>query len=98
MKEKFEEYLIKSGYKILTPSGKPSTVYDYIKRIDFVCETEGKSWNELYKEIKYILPQYESGGEKETIGSKSHNAVRCALRCFYDFSQNESAKKKEKNH
>jgi hypothetical protein len=32
----FRDYLISEGYKQTTPSGHPSTVYDYCKRIEFV--------------------------------------------------------------
>jgi len=31
MLERFKTYLIKKGYSEFTPSGKPSTVYDYIR-------------------------------------------------------------------
>ena len=40
MKEQFCQFLINKGYKVVTPSGNPSTVYDYLKRIDKVCEWE----------------------------------------------------------
>lgn len=85
MKKEFEQYLIDRGYKTHTPSGNPSTVYEYIKRIDFVCETEHTNWFGLSQMISKVLPQYEIGGTKEYLGAKSHNAVRCALRCFNDF-------------
>ena len=87
MKKKFEQFLIDAGYKEYTPSGHPSTVYDYIKRIDFVCEVEHTDWCGLSQKIDSILPQYEEGGSKEQLGSKSHNAVRSALRCFHTFSK-----------
>lgn len=86
MKEKFQNYLIAKGYSQYTRSGKPSTVYDYCKRIDHVCAWEHLDWFELKHQISAILPQYEQGGEKSELGSKSHGAVRAALKCFWLFS------------
>lgn len=85
MEREFEAFLIDKGYKQYTPSGKPSTVYDYVKRIDKVCEWENITWHNLAQIITIILPQYDSGGIKEELGHKSHNAVICALRCFAEF-------------
>ncbi|AWK52782.1 hypothetical protein DIC82_18060 [Clostridium beijerinckii] len=85
MKKQFEEYLVSKGYKQTTPSGKPSTVYDYIKRIDRVCEWENMTWEQLPDKIQKVLYQYDIGGEKENLGKISHNAVINALRRFHDF-------------
>lgn len=85
MKKQFEEYLINKGYKQTTPSGQPSTVYDYMKRIDRVCEWENMNWEQLADSIQKILSQYDIGGEKENLGKISHNAVINALRRFSDF-------------
>lgn len=85
MKKQFEEYLINKGYKQTTPSGQPSTVYDYIKRIDRVCEWENITLEQLSDSIQEILYQYDIGGEKENLGKISHNAVINALRRFSDF-------------
>ena len=85
MRDTFKQFLINEGYKEYTPSGNLSTVYDYIKRIDNVCKWEGTDWNSLAKRINNLLPEYEEGGRKSDLGAKSHNAVRCALRCFKRF-------------
>ncbi len=85
MKNEFEKFLIEKGYKVTTPSGHPSTVYDYLKRIDKVCEWENKSWAELATNISNIISQYDIGGSKEDLGRKSHNAVINALRRFGEF-------------
>lgn len=85
MKVKFEEYLIINGYKQRTPSGNPSTVYDYIKRIDKICEWENITWEQLADSIHIILTQYDIGGKKENLGKKSHNAVINALRRYSEF-------------
>lgn len=84
-KKQFEEYLISKGYKKTTPSGNPSTVYDYIKRINKVCEWENITWNQLADNIQTVVRKYDIGGEKETLGMISHNSVINALRRFYDF-------------
>ncbi|NLA43794.1 RpiB/LacA/LacB family sugar-phosphate isomerase [Candidatus Saccharibacteria bacterium] len=38
MKEQFKAYLTEKGYSVTTTAGNPSTVYDYVKRVDKVCE------------------------------------------------------------
>lgn len=85
MKKQFEEYLINKGYSQTTPKGQPSTVYDYIKRIDKVCQWENMTWEQLADSIQKILYQYDNGGEKENLGKISHRAVFNALRSFYDY-------------
>lgn len=85
MKKEFETFLVSKGYKQNTPSGNPSTVYDYIKRIDKVCKWEGITLQNLADNIRIILPQYDFGGIKEELGQKSHSAFISALRCFAEF-------------
>lgn len=85
MEEEFKKYLIENGYKEWTPSGNPSTVYDYTKRIDKICEWESISWEQLANDVQKYLEQYEIGGIKENLGKKSHNAVINALRRFSEF-------------
>ena len=87
MKTKFEEYLIGQGYRLITPSGKPSTVYDYLKRIDKVCVWEGCTWKELSENIDSIVEMYDTGGEKSDLGNISHRAVINALKQFEKFVQ-----------
>lgn len=77
--------MIENGYKEWTPSGNPSTVYDYVKRIDKICEGENISWPQLAKDISKYLELYEIGGIKGELGKKSHNAVINALRRFSEF-------------
>ena len=86
MRYKFEQYLIKQGYSVYTPSGNPSTVYDYIKRIDKIIEWENLySWEDLAKNISKYVSQYNIGGIKEDMGQKSHAAVINALLAFQRF-------------
>lgn len=91
MKKQFEEYLISKGYKQTTLNGHPSTVYDYIKRIDKICEWENMSWGQLADNVQYILSHYDVGGKKENIGKTSHNAVINALRRFAEFVERKNA-------
>lgn len=81
----FEQYLIGCGLSVVTPSGKPSTVYDYLKRIDRVCDREGISWQTLRENIGAINAKYAIGGIEEDYGSRSHNAVRAALQKYLEF-------------
>ncbi len=85
MEKRFKQFLISRGYKEITPSGRPSTVYDYGKRISRICKDEHLSWQGLAENIETILPQYDFGGCKEALGRKSHNAVINALRRFAEF-------------
>ncbi|MBQ8960578.1 MAG: hypothetical protein IJ071_05095 [Ruminococcus sp.] len=85
MKEEFREYLIKNNYRVETPSGRPSTVGDYIKRIDSICSWEGCSWEDLAENIDKIVEEYDIGGDKEALGEKSHRSVRNALKAFRAF-------------
>lgn len=85
MINEYEKYLISIGYKQTTPSGHPSTVYQYIKAIRNVCDEEGINLIELKENISSIILKYDIGGEKETIGAKSHKTVINALKRFEDF-------------
>ena len=85
MKDRFQNYLIQQGYSTVTGSGSPSTVYDYAKRIDRICEEEGLSWSSLANTIDSIIPKYDTGGSKEEFGKQSHNAVINALKRYQEF-------------
>ena len=85
MINEYEKYLISIGYKQTTPSGHPSTVYQYLKAIRNVCDEEGINLNGLKENISSIILKYDIGGEKETIGAKSHKTVINALKRFEDF-------------
>ncbi len=90
LKEKYREYLIKKGYKQVTPSGRDSTVPDYLRRIDGICEWENITWEKLYENIEYYCSLYEYDGPKSDLGAKSHNAYISALRRFNEFKASES--------
>jgi hypothetical protein len=63
----------------------PSTVYDYPKRIDKVCERENLTWEESAKDIEKIVIQYDVTGCNEQFGRQSHGAVINALKRFQEF-------------
>jgi hypothetical protein len=87
MKQEFANYLIGHGYKLTTPSGTFSTVYDYVKRVDKVCEWEGCSWETLAENIVVTVPKYDVGGEKADLGNISRRSVINALKRFKEFVQ-----------
>ena len=87
MKNRFKKYLIENGYSAETPSGNPSTVYDYQKRIDKVCEWENCDWEHLACNIASIVASYDIGGSKQDLGNKSHRAVINALKQFKRFTE-----------
>jgi len=88
MLEKFKNYLIDEGYSELTPSGNPSTVYDYVKRVDKICIRENINIEILAENIKLYVDKYGPNGNQAEFGKSSHNAYICALRKFEDFSSN----------
>ena len=87
MEDGFRNYLIELGYQTVTPNGRPSTVYDYLKRIEMVCEYEHMTHEELAFNIGRIVLEYDVGGNKESLRKKSHNSVINALRRFQEFCQ-----------
>jgi len=85
MQERFRNYLINRGFSIMTPTGRESTVDDYVRRIQRICDRERVSWEGLVENISVILPMYDVGGSKEELGLKSHSAYINALRRFQEF-------------
>ena len=81
----YECYLIKSGYRIWSDSGKPSTVPRYVHGVNTVLEEEGISWTVLQREIDNIIDLYDVGGRKYHIGSRSNRTVINALKRFREF-------------
>jgi len=83
---KFEKYLIEQGYSQVTPSGHPSTTYDYAKsRIPKICEKEKISVEQLASNIKHYVEKYDDGGSESKFGKKSHNSFINALKRFEEF-------------
>ncbi len=88
MLENFKKYLIQKGYSEYTPSGNPSTAYDYVKRINKICERERISINQLADNIHNYVKKYDTGGSEEDFGKKSHSAFINALKRFEEFNKN----------
>ena len=86
MKKTFEQFLIKEGYRVTTPSGHPSTVYSYVNAIEKVCDWEGfTTWSQLASCIDTVVEQYDIGGQKESYGNLSHRTIINALKQFRAF-------------
>lgn len=85
MEKDFESYLINRGYKTITEKGLPSTVYQYIKGINKVCEWEYTTWQSLADNIDLIIPLYDIGGRKEHLGNQSNKTIINALKRYREF-------------
>ena len=85
--ENFKQYLIQQGYSEYTPSGKPSTVYDYVKRVEKILERERISISKLTETIDFYVSKYDDFGTEAEFGKKSHRAFINALKRFQDFCQ-----------
>jgi len=90
MIEIFKRYLIQQGYSEYTPSGYPSTVYDYIKRIEKICERERITVKQLSDNINVYVKKYDTFGSEEEFGKRSHNAFISALKRFEEFMKKPS--------
>jgi hypothetical protein len=85
MLENFKKYLIEKGYSEFTPSGNQSTVYDYTKRIERICERENISIQKLADNIGRYVQKYDTFGSDADFGKRSHNAYISALKRFETF-------------
>ena len=83
--ENFKTYLIKQVYSERTPSGNPSTVYDYGKRVENILERERISILKLAENIDFYVRKYDIDGIEAEYGNKSHRAIINALKRFQDF-------------
>lgn len=81
----FKNYLIRCGYTEYTPSGYPSTVYDYVSRIKKVLEWESMPLSELNQNIDRICHEYDIGGTKQDLGEISHRSVINALKRYREY-------------
>ena len=85
MIKNFKTWLINNGYALFTKNNQPSTVYDYLLGIQYVCRWENKTIDELAESISEILPKYCDGGICCVKGRMKSRAVRCGLRQFNKF-------------
>ena len=85
MTKNFKNWLINNGYKLFTGNNQPSTVFDYLTGVRYVCQWEGKTMDELAESISDVLPKYINGGEYFVRGRMKSRAVRYGLRQFNKF-------------
>ena len=85
LQEGYAAYLEAAAYRVITPSGSPSTVPQYVKAIELVLDIEHITWEELEKDIAYIVPKYDVGGCYEDVGNKSNRTVINALKRFQEY-------------
>ena len=85
MLNEFVEFLERTGYSKQTPSGNPSTITDYKNRIKKILEKESISIYQLYTDIDRYVQKYDTCGEEEEFGKKSHRAFISALKKFQEF-------------
>lgn len=84
--DEFKEYLVKQGYKEFTPSGNPSTVYDYAGRIKTICTREGiNTAKKLIGRIDELEQKYGETGSEVAFGKKSNSSYINAVRRFNEF-------------
>ena len=83
MLEKFKTYLIRRGYKEFTPTGKPSTAYDYTKRVNKICSREAITVEYLAENISFYIDKYGPTGNDSAFGKRSNNSFINALRRFF---------------
>ena len=88
MREAFRKYLIEKGYSEYTPSGRLSTVYQYVNCVENVSRNEGISWEEMAENINHLVVEYDTGGEKANYGSRGNRSVINALKQYREFISN----------
>ena len=86
MLKEFEKYLINRGYKEFSANASKSTVFDYVWRINKICEKEKITLDELSKNIQKYMELYKPGADRwNTISSRSHQSYWNALRNYRKF-------------
>lgn len=81
----YQEYLIERGYSLITPSGHPSTVYEYRNAVSNIKSIELFNLPDFCMNIDYIIEEYDIGGEKESLGRTKHNTWINALKRFREY-------------
>lgn len=51
MTKNFKNWLINNGYKLFTANNQPSTVFDYLTGVKYVCQWENKTIEQLADSI-----------------------------------------------
>ncbi len=81
----FRNYLIENGYKVYTPSGQPSVVFQYAREVEIILENERMSIEEFNSRVNEICFLYDIGGAKQKLGEKGHRRVINALKRYREF-------------
>ena len=89
IRDSYKQWLIKQGLKTETPSKHSSTVTEYLRRIDRICDKHYKShdataWNKLTKNIQALLISYHECQTKEYLINKQN--IDAFLKYFNDIS------------
>lgn len=80
----YKKYLINKGYAVMV-NHRPSTVYDYLRGIKYVCKLENITLEKLAESISDICPMYQKGGIHEIRGRQISRSVRSSLKQFNKF-------------
>lgn len=81
----FRKYLTENGYKVYTPNGQPSVVFQYAREVEIIVENERMSIEEFNSRINEICSLYDIGGAKQKLGEKGHRRVINALKRYREF-------------
>lgn len=89
IRDSYKQWLIEQGLKTETPSKHSSTVTEYLRRIDRICDKHYKShdataWNKLTKNIQALLISYHECQTKEYLINKQN--IDAFLKYFNDIS------------
>ena len=85
MKKQYEKFLLEHGYSEKSGRLLPSTIYAYIRGIEHACRYENLSIEQLAENNNVIAPTYEAGQKNSVKGLRLSRAVRCSLRQFQKF-------------
>lgn len=90
LKQRFSNWLKEKGCQEKTGKGRPSTVYEYIKRIDRLCDKlynnhTSEEWEILAANIGSVLVSYCKSCNKEYYINKYN--LKKALQYFNDISK-----------
>ena len=81
----YQEYLEKRGYSLYTPSGLPSTVFEYRRAVSDIKSYESLNLSDFCTKIDSIISEYDRGGIKEHLGRKKHSTWINALKRFREY-------------
>ena len=75
MLKNFKDFLIEQGYSEFTPSGKPSTVYDYVKRVEKICDRENITIISMSNNIGFYVERYGPTGYEAEFRNYTDNEL-----------------------